>query len=108
MSARNRESCLHAGGDWADAYKFGMMIAPRPEAGSKYLGKMCWSNRQINKLPDAGKACTGPADCIGNCLSSIQTDGTWSAPQCQSYAGDVLCERAIDGTRWRDLDCPPA
>ena len=104
--ARDPESCLRAGGEWANAYRTEILLTREPQEGAEYVGKVCWSNRAVNKLPDAGKSCSGPNDCIGNCVSRIQHDGSWSPPQCQSFGGEIECQRVIDGDKFEDLNCP--
>jgi hypothetical protein len=85
--------CRDAGGDWADAYVFGV-----------FLGKRCLPMR--HKLADGGKSCDGQADCIGNCMFDQQRDGTWRSPRCQMYADEYPCGPIYDGGEYHWIMCP--
>ena len=58
------------------------------------------------KLADAGKACHGQADCIGNCMADKLPDGKWSGPRCQAYAQPLTCGPLFDGGRYYWIPCP--
>lgn len=103
--AQDLVSCKKAGGEWADYYVLGVLFLREPQEGAVRDGKMCWSTRQPEKLADAGKLCSGPADCIGNCIAEQQSDGKWHGPRCQTYAGPV-CGPLYDGGEYHWIDCP--
>ncbi len=100
--SRDLVSCQKVGGDWADAYAFGTLVGREPLKGAKPVGKRCWPAR----LADAGKACRGQADCIGNCMAEQQADGKWSGPRCQAYAEQTVCGPIFDGGRYHWVPCP--
>ena len=98
------DTCRDAGGDWADAYSLVMFMERGPEGGGVLIGKRCWPMR--HKLQDAGKPCSGQADCIGNCVFGQQRDGTWRHPACQTYAEDGVCGPIYDGGEYHWIMCP--
>jgi len=104
--AESPASCRKAGGEWSDFYDLGVLILREPQEGAKRAGKRCWSKRQPTKLADAGKPCSGQADCIGNCIAMSQDDGTWSRPKCQINAEDDICGPLYDGGQYYWIECP--
>lgn len=104
--AVDRDSCLRAGGEWDDYYLQIPLLTREPQGNEKSSGKMCWSNRDINKLADAGKPCSGQSDCIGNCVSEMQGKNAWSAPHCQSYADEPPCDFIFEGGKYHRVYCP--
>ena len=57
------------------------------------------------KFADAGKACHGQADCIGNCMAEKLPDGKWSGPRCQAHAQPSTCGPIFDGGRYHWIPC---
>lgn len=103
--AQDLVSCTNAGGEWADFYVLGVLFLREPQEGAVRMGTMCWSTRQPEKLADAGKACRGQADCIGNCIAEQQSDGKWYGPKCQMYA-EPVCGPLYDGGEYHWIQCP--
>ena len=64
------------------------------------------SARPPAKLADAGKACHGQADCIGNCMAEKLPDGKWSGPRCQAYAQPSTCGPIFEGGSYHWIPCP--
>jgi hypothetical protein len=104
--AEDPVSCRNAGGDWADVYFLGVLILREPHEGADLGGKKCWSTRKSIEFTDAGKLCSGQADCIGNCMASKQENGNWSKPVCQARAEDPVCGALYDGGKYYRLECP--
>ena len=89
--ASDRASCQKAGGVWSGSYKRGR----------------CGSKRQPVPLADAGKACRGQADCIGNCTTEELGGGQWSAPKCQAFQQTDYCGGIYDkGWHFAYSRCP--
>lgn len=103
---RDRVGCNNAGGDWADFYMLGLLMLRDPEEHAVLAGKRCWPRERPEKLADAGKACSGQADCIGNCMAEPQGDGKWSGPKCQAYAAWSVCGPLYEGGQYHWITCP--
>ena len=104
--ANDEAACKRVGGDWDDYYSFTTFVTREPISGERSAGKMCWSNREINKLADAGKPCTGQSDCIGNCVSTSMDGGGRTEPSCQSHADEPPCGWIHDGDKYYPVACP--
>lgn len=98
-------SCSAAGGEWDDYYFYGVLILREPKDGAESAGQRCWSRRQPQVLPDAGKPCSGQSDCIGNCTAEDLGNGLWSGPKCQTYAGTV-CGPIYEAGLYHWIQCP--
>ena len=104
--AHDPAHCKDAGGEWADAYDLGVLIVREPQEGTRPAGQMCWSTRQPQLLADAGKPCSGQADCIGNCVAEQQSDGHfYGPPKCQTYAVPV-CGPLYEDGKYHWIYCP--
>jgi hypothetical protein len=104
--AEDQLSCAKAGGEWDDFYFLGVLILREPQAGAERAGKRCWSRRQPTRLADAGKPCSGQADCIGNCMPQMQEDGKWSSPTCQTHTDEAICGPIYDAGQYHWINCP--
>ena len=98
-------SCRSAHGEWAEGYKLGELVGREPLKGAVRVGMRCWSLRKPASLADAGKACRGQADCIGNCIALPLADGKWSGPICQAYAQPSTCGPIFDRGRYHMIPC---
>ena len=101
-------TCERLGGEWDDFYNYSTFDAREPLDDAASAGKRCWSSREINKLADAGKPCTGQADCIGNCISTPTVDGSRGAPRCQSHSDEPPCGWIFERGKYYPTTCPPA
>jgi hypothetical protein len=106
-AAGDPDSCKRAGGTWSTTYVLGVLVFREPQPDAVPDGETCWSNRPPTRLADAGKACVTQSDCIGNCTAERLPSGGWSAPQCQTFREDSMCDRPIhdNGKRYW-LQCP--
>ena len=108
LHADDPVSCRKAHGTWGAYYVLGVISLREPRDGAHLGGKMCWSNRLPRSpkiLADAGKPCSGQADCIGNCVVERQENGAL-APRCQAYEVTLTCGQIYDHGRIHDLNCP--
>ena len=99
-------SCERLGGEWDDFYSYTTFDTREPIDDAKSAGKRCWSSREINKLADAGKPCTGQSDCIGNCVSALTVDGSRAEPRCQSHADEPPCGWIYERGKYYPITCP--
>lgn len=104
--AADAATCERLGGEWDDFYSYTTFDAREPLDDTKSAGKLCWSSREINKLADAGKPCTGQADCIGNCVSTPTVDGSRPEPRCQSHADELPCGWIYERGHSYPISCP--
>lgn len=103
--ARTRASCLKAGGEWGPVYELGVLYLQVPEEGAVRRGMACWSKRKPTKFADAGKACQGQADCMGNCTLPRPTGGQPSTPKCQAVRQAEYCGWIYDKGRSFEVQC---
>jgi len=104
------ESCIEAKGEIAPAYELAGSLTREPREGAKVLSR-CWlPTLPPGPIADGGKPCAGQSDCLANCLSERQSDGTYSAPTCQSSRSTPPCDAYVyEGGEYHGrgrLDCP--
>jgi len=116
LSAEDQQSCVSAGGEWAETYELGVLYSREPFAAKYYgdhpedalktHGKQCWSTREPVTYADGGKPCSGQSDCEMNCIAREVGNGRFDMPKCQASELDQPnCEYIFDGGKYLPTAC---